>query len=211
MPRPRFLRADPALQQAVLDVAAKELAEHGYDGASLNRILLAAGLSKGAFYYYFDDKADLAAAVIERELRRWDIRDLRLGSSADDFWTELERYSWKSVEQLQASPATRDLITRVGAAIQRDSALLERLGPVMSDAQQHLAAVWRRGQELGAVRADISASTLIAVAQATKTALGAAMLPADRGATAAELEAFTRVYLDLLRRIAEPRDKEIQP
>ena len=208
MPRPRFLRAEPAVQQAILDVAAIELAEHGYEGASLNRILVAAGLSKGAFYYYFDDKADLAAAVLERELKRWDIRDLRLGSSADDFWIKLERYMWKSLEQVRLEPKTRELLTRLGAAIARDPALLARLGPLMADAQQHLSAVWRRGQELGAVRVDLPASTLIAVAQAAKTVLSAAMLPTDRAATDDELEAFTRVYLDLLRRMTEPRGTE---
>ena len=52
MPRPRFQRADPALQQAILDAAVRELGEHGYEGASLNRILLAAGLSKSDYKTY---------------------------------------------------------------------------------------------------------------------------------------------------------------
>ena len=90
MPRPRFTRAAPALQESLLDAAAREFAEHGYDGASLNAILLAAGLSKGAFYYYFDDKTDLAAAVLERELRGFDMPG-PLGRTAAEFWSELER------------------------------------------------------------------------------------------------------------------------
>jgi AcrR family transcriptional regulator len=170
--------------------------------------LIAAGLSKGAFYYYFDDKADLAAAVLERELERWNIHELKVGNTADEFWPELERYMWQSLDQLRAAPASRELLTRLGAAIARDPALLERLGPLMAESQQHLIAVWRRGQELGAVRTDVPAATLIALAQATKTSLSAALLPADRGATDQELETFTRLYLDMLRRMAEPGGKK---
>src|SRR5262249_1214418 len=38
MPRPRFERIAPEKRDAVLDAAAKEFAEHGYDDASMNRI-----------------------------------------------------------------------------------------------------------------------------------------------------------------------------
>jgi AcrR family transcriptional regulator len=208
MPRPRFLRAAPQLQQTVLDAAVREFGEHGYDGASLNRILIAAGLSKGAFYYYFDDKADLAAAVLERELGRWQIRELKLGNTAAEFWAEIERYAWESLEMLRAAPSSREVITRLGSAMARDPALLERLGPLMADTHQHLVAVWERGQKLGAVRTDVSASTLIALLQATKTSLSASLLAADRAATDDELTSFTHVYLDTLRRLTEARDKK---
>ena len=215
MPRPRFLRADPQLQSRILDAAARELAHHGYEGASLNQILLAAGLSKGAFYYYFDDKADLAVAVLEREIRRWDLHDLRSPSSAAEFWAELERYTRQGLAELREAPQRSDLLTRLGLAIARDPELMKRCGPLMSQAQHEIAAFWRHGQEVGAIRIDLSAPALIAVVQAAKTALATALLPSDRGATPDELEMFTRVYLDLVRRIVEPHGephgKEAKP
>jgi len=203
MPRPRFLRADPAVQQAILDTAVDEFGTEGYDGASLNRILLAAGLSKGAFYYYFDDKADLAAAVLERELARYQFQDAELGNTRDEFWSTFELFARRGLDQLRAAPKSRDVIVRLGAAASRDPNLRERLAPLMSAGQVHLAAVWQRGQELGAVRKDLPQPTLIALAQGAKSTLGAAMLPSDRAATDAELETFTRVYIDLLRRMTQ--------
>jgi AcrR family transcriptional regulator len=208
MPRPRFTRAAPALQESLLDAAARVFAEHGYDGASLNAILLAAGLSKGAFYYYFDDKADLAAAVLERELRGFDMPGPQLGRTAAEFWSELARYSAESLDKLHESRTRSDLITRLGAAMAREPALLERCGDLISDAQRRMGELWRHGQKLGAVRTDLPLQALIALTQATKTSLTTALLPADRGATTGELAAFTRVYIDLLRRIAEPHGKE---
>src|SRR5689334_14640744 len=92
MPRPRFERASPEKREALLDSAAAEFAEHGYDGASINRILLAAGFSKGAFYYYFDDKPDLAVAVIEREaLRYFDEAPARKPTTPAEFWAQVKR------------------------------------------------------------------------------------------------------------------------
>jgi AcrR family transcriptional regulator len=54
----------------LLDVAMQHFAQYGFETASLNEILADAKLSEGAYYYYFDDKGDLFATVIERELAR---------------------------------------------------------------------------------------------------------------------------------------------
>ena len=56
MPRPRIARLAEDKRTRILEAAAKEFAAAGYENASLNRILEHAGLSKGAAYYYFDDK-----------------------------------------------------------------------------------------------------------------------------------------------------------
>jgi hypothetical protein len=141
--------------------------------------------------------------VLERELATWDLGSIDLGSTAAEFWASLERYSTESLERLRETPAARDLITRVGAAIPRTPELLERRGPLMKDAQQRLTAVWAKGQAVGAVRTDLPAATLIALAQSLKMTLGTAMLPADGSIGDAELARFTRVYIDLLRRMTE--------
>ena len=64
MPLPRFQRLDPERRRIILDAAAREFAEHGFRGASYNGIIAQAGVSKGAMYYYFDDKVDLFLAVV---------------------------------------------------------------------------------------------------------------------------------------------------
>lgn len=52
--------------QALLDAALAEFAEKGYEQASINAILQAAGMSKGQFYYHFGNKEGLYLALIER-------------------------------------------------------------------------------------------------------------------------------------------------
>ena len=74
MPRPRFLKLDPE-RQAHRFVECGEgriCRESGFEQASYNRIIERAGLSKGAMYYYFDDKLDLYVTVLEVDsTRRW--------------------------------------------------------------------------------------------------------------------------------------------
>ncbi len=65
MPRPRFNKLAPEKRERIMEAAAKEFAAYGYEGASLNRILEQAEVSKGAAYYYFDDKADLFVSATD--------------------------------------------------------------------------------------------------------------------------------------------------
>lgn len=50
--------------EALLKAALAEFAEHGYEQASINRILAKAGMSKGQFYYHFKNKEGLYFALI---------------------------------------------------------------------------------------------------------------------------------------------------
>src|SRR5262249_172074 len=56
----------------VLISAAMDLfASYGYRGTSLSRIARAAGVTKGALYWHFNDKEDFFLAVAERVLEEW--------------------------------------------------------------------------------------------------------------------------------------------
>ncbi|MGH7620186.1 MAG: TetR family transcriptional regulator, partial [Gemmatimonadaceae bacterium] len=50
----RFDNLDPDKQQRLFEAAADEFADHGFESASLNRIIERAGMSKGSLYYYFN-------------------------------------------------------------------------------------------------------------------------------------------------------------
>jgi len=54
----------PEKREHLLDVAAREFAIHGFANASNNCILEQAQMSKGATYYYFEDKVDLFCTVV---------------------------------------------------------------------------------------------------------------------------------------------------
>ena len=92
MPLPRFAKLAPERRHAIIDAARSEFAAEGFASASYNRIIAATGLSKGAMYYYFTDKADLYEAVIHNALDKMETL-VRAGdeftpTTSDDFWNE---------------------------------------------------------------------------------------------------------------------------
>ena len=67
---PRLKQADreqvlESNRKALLEAAATEIAQAGYDGANINQISLAAGFAKGTIYNYFPSKRALMLALID--------------------------------------------------------------------------------------------------------------------------------------------------
>jgi TetR/AcrR family transcriptional regulator, transcriptional repressor for nem operon len=67
-PRTRT-RAPEATRERLVSAAFEQMHRHGYQGAGLDTILEKAGVTKGALYHHFADKADLAHAVIDEVIR----------------------------------------------------------------------------------------------------------------------------------------------
>src|SRR6202046_1528693 len=54
-----------ATRGQLIDVATGLFAEHGYEGTSIEAVLTAAGVSRGALYHHFAGKEALFTAVLE--------------------------------------------------------------------------------------------------------------------------------------------------
>jgi len=210
--RRRFTKADPARQRALLDAAAQEFAAHGYEGASLNRIIAAAKLSKGGFYYYFDDKADLAATVLREHVGHYlDLVRAAEPKDGEDFWAAMGRLTRSSLDALFETPGEADLITRLGVAAAQDQHLASHLLPLIKEQTEVVVEQWKKGQTTGAVRADLPVELLVAVVGGVKQTLTRVLLPADGKPDPAAIERLAAIQFDLIRRIAEPRPKEPTP
>jgi AcrR family transcriptional regulator len=58
---------DPEKRRQILAGARKVFLKHGFDGASMNDIVSAAGVSKGTLYVYFENKERLYTALMHEE------------------------------------------------------------------------------------------------------------------------------------------------
>jgi AcrR family transcriptional regulator len=56
----------PPRRTEILDAAQRLVASKGYEQMTIEDILTETGMSKGAFYHYFDSKADLLHALVTR-------------------------------------------------------------------------------------------------------------------------------------------------
>lgn len=174
MPRPRFLKLPPERRAEILAVAARHFAQAGFAGASLNRILEEAGVSKGAAYYYFDDKGDLFATVVEEA---WDRAVAALwpsGFEADalvgpDFWPALEDLYRRQVALFAADPAAWRMAKATPTVLDDPSA--SRLAPRLEALMATTTRVVGRAQAAGLVRDDLPVDLLMAMVGALDGAI----------------------------------------
>lgn len=179
MPRPRFLKLPPERRAEILDVAARHFAESGFTGASLNRILEEAGVSKGAAYYYFDDKGDLFATVVEQA---WDEAEAVLwphGFDAErliagDFWKELEELYLGQIALFDVKPAVWRMAKATPTVLDDPSA--SRLGPRLDALMQTVRRVLEQGRARGLIRDDLPADLLVAMIGGLDAAIDAWLL-----------------------------------
>jgi AcrR family transcriptional regulator len=150
MPLPRFSRLTQDQQQHVLSVARARFAADGVDGASYNRIIADAGISKTSAYQYFDGRADLLTAVLTDVAERasavlgpWE--DAR---SSAAFWSQLDEGARRLVDHLVRNPDDRALLN-VGV-------------PILDIVGSWFDRIVGNAVELGLIRSDLDPDLLLA-------------------------------------------------
>jgi len=115
-------RRDPERARlAILDAVTSEFSDHGFAGARVDRVALAAGLNKAMLYHYFGDKEALYLAVLERAYS--DIREaenrLELSDAAPvEAVQRLVEFTW---DYFVAHPEAIEERDRIAIAAGRDS------------------------------------------------------------------------------------------
>jgi AcrR family transcriptional regulator len=163
MARNRFDNLEPERQEQMLAAAAAEFAERGYAGASLSRIIDAAGISKGLLYYYFNDKEDLFSTTIAVALERLidEAGGFSLESlSASSYWDALRDVALQSMEaRSQGSWFARLALAFPRLRTEPEASAAVR--PALEWGRRFTEQLLIRGQELGTVRRDIPLGLLI--------------------------------------------------
>jgi len=203
MPLPRFAKLDPARQDAILSAAETEFSAHGFSGASLNTIIKGAGLSKGAMYYYFEDKADLCRTVLDRVFARlWQATgDVGEFDDAAGFWDQVVQLCDRAMACLFASPD----LGQLGRLLYDEGPSIKVLEPLEARAERWCADLLGRGQTVGAVCTDLPISLLA-------TAVTGLVVHTDRWMAREmhkldapqEIETLGRAILNMVQRVAEP-------
>jgi AcrR family transcriptional regulator len=156
MPYPRFERLSIEKRTNLLDCAAQEFAKSGFEDASVNHILEQAQMSKGAAYYYFEDKVDLFCATVQYAIER-----LKLIDTQFDVTTLTCETFWPTFAELRRLPLLRSfeqpwLFGTIAAAghLSPDALQKEPLASIARQVVAYAMAFVNRGQELGLIRDD---------------------------------------------------------
>jgi AcrR family transcriptional regulator len=168
MPFSRFAKMPGERRERLLTIAAQEFAAHGFEAASLNRILEEAQIGKSSAYYYFEDKADLFCTVIRYCLDRLQLAPASEALSsltAGTFWPSIATMHDQPLLQAQQQPwlfgAVRAAERLTPESLQREP--LAQLACYMDDYMMTgLGTMIKRGQELGLIRTDLPNELLMA-------------------------------------------------
>lgn len=191
-----------AVRERLFAVAGAAFARDGFEPASLNAILLEAGVGKSTFFYYFVDKEDLFASVLEAKMARIAkaVEPIALPDSRKRFWAEttalLERWAHAAASEPDFLPLQRAL-----QPLRR--APSPRLAEVMRDVVAVYRRVLERGVELGLVRSDLPLDTLVALTEAVDLVFDD-LLHRNAAPTAAALDAHRARVFDTVRRLLRP-------
>ena len=201
MPSKRFAELDLERRERILAAATAEFSDRGYEASSVNRIIADARISKGSLYYYFDDKEDLFATVVEQaSARMMEASGMPPAEelTADTFWNtfrDLTRWSMKYLDSNEwyVRLARSFHHSRLSAP---DSPALTRL---TEQRRTKLSGFLARGQALGVVRSDLPLELLVDAARAVDEAGGRWLLEHWDSSDPADRVTIADVHIDLMR------------
>jgi AcrR family transcriptional regulator len=150
----------------LVEAALRTFAEQGYDHATVEEISLAAGHSKGAYYFHFDSKEDifleLLSLWIDDQTRRLHAFESARGPAAVALLETLEsllRYD-------DRDPHWRLLLPEIWAQSHRNAKVQETLKAAYTTWIELLESVFEKADREGmvslAVRPDVAASLVLA-------------------------------------------------
>lgn len=98
MPSERFLRLSRDKQEIIWNAAMEEFTREPFEKVSINKIIQKAGISRGSFYTYFEDKRDLFQYILESTKEQWmEFCVNRLKAHDGDFWKMLRELMQRAV------------------------------------------------------------------------------------------------------------------
>ncbi|MGC1296002.1 MAG: TetR/AcrR family transcriptional regulator [Alloacidobacterium sp.] len=157
-------------RERLLQAAFREIHRSGFQSASIDAILAAANVTKGALYYHFDSKETLGYAVVEEKIAklthdRW-LRPMRSeGESIDILIGVVRRIPARTQDVRAGCP----LLLLAQEMSPLDEQFRKRLERIFLDWQEGVATLLRKGRSQGTVRRDLNpdeaASFLVAMVE----------------------------------------------
>jgi TetR/AcrR family acrAB operon transcriptional repressor len=153
-----------ATRDSILDAAEQLFVQQGVSRTTLQHIASAAGVTRGAIYWHFDDKGVLFNAMMDRaKLPMRAALDELTASNSDDPLAELHQYCMRVLSETVTNPQARRVfeiaVLKMEFVDELDAVRVRRTAHMvewMALAEKRLASAIARGQ----ARPDVNARTL---------------------------------------------------
>ena len=145
--KPRRRSDSEETARRVLEAAAAEFVERGYDKAVISNIARRAGVTSGAVYPRWPHKGDLMAAALdhlfEQLLPEQRVKDMGI----EELPATVMALAWAA--QLLEPEQTKDVLVQVFGSARNNAVIQERLQGFLNDQAHQLSMMIERGKDEG--------------------------------------------------------------
>lgn len=128
---------------------------HGYQGTTIDMIARAAGVTKGALYYYFKDKEDLLFAAVRDRVSDFEQRVVAAVTPVEDPIRALRQIGDACLFVATRNNHRRFLLTLMVEAIDSNPQLAGQFREIMQRFRAFVAGIVRIGQQQSVFRFDV--------------------------------------------------------
>ncbi len=157
MPKDTFYNLSDDKKRRIFDAAVQEFSTRRFSEASINQIVKAAGIPRGSFYQYFEDKEDLYLYIIEeirQEKQRIAPYTKDLNPDADFFETIIQRTK-ESFELGRVKPE----YTKIGMLMEIDNS--EFIMKLRVASAEKYKKMIERDKERGLIKPEVDSELVI--------------------------------------------------
>ncbi len=161
MPKETFFNLSPEKRSHILETAISEFAERSYTGFSITHMVTRAGIAKGSFYQYFENKLDLYRYLLLNVWveRKTSFLKSRLPPSGDGFFGAVRHLLLTGIAFGLSQPRMAAMFRPVLSPWAGD----EELGALQQETLAYQRASFlnliEQGQAQGQVRRDLNLET----------------------------------------------------
>jgi TetR/AcrR family transcriptional regulator len=142
-------------RQLLLDVATQQFADYGYDGARVDKIVAACGVSKNLLYHYFDSKEALFVAVMEQAYSQMRLRQSEWSFADLEPSEAIERLVVYTFDHFWEQPNIINLLNTENLHKARHITQSKGIFQLYNPLRQTILEILKRGQSAGIFRDDV--------------------------------------------------------
>lgn len=160
MPKETFYNLPESKQKVVFEAAVQEFSTQRYSDASINQIVKSAGIPRGSFYQYFNDKADIFMFVLEKittEIKAIEQKNMVDNSHCD----ALTQFANKLASTIELNSSKPEYVRITMIQSKESDPFVKKFFELQEEHKQAVIKLFERDKQRGLVREDVDAAAVI--------------------------------------------------
>lgn len=160
MPKDTFSNLPGSKQKAIFEAAVQEFSTQRYSDASINQIVKSAGIPRGSFYQYFNDKADIFIYVLGKittEIKAIEQKNMANYGDCD----ALTQFANKLAATIELNSYKPEYVRIVMIQSKESDPFVKKFFELQEDHKQAVIRLFERDKQRGLVREDVDAAAVI--------------------------------------------------